>query len=818
MSYLHPGVYIEEKAGNPPVQEAATSTPIFMGVCERGPVNEPVLIASFGEFQRRCGGYDARSELGYAVKGFFDNGGALAYILRLAHYSDIADASTLVAVAASTGTDIESEAGQEDAGQLVSGDGPFFLRDGDELYVAVDGGAEASAGAVAFTAGSLVGSVDLDSSPYTPASSEYLYLVVDNAESAQVVSFPTSAHDAQAVADAINAGTSGIVATVGSGLVTIKSAKLGTSSDIEITSDSTSALLTGIGHTATSDAGSGDAADSSAVTATELVAALSLAGVTFSVSGSALAITSDTVGASSDVTIGATSGAQLLVELGFTSGQTDSGSASATEHAHTVSAANVGEWGNDLEVVIAHNPVFVSSGAGSDLNENITAADESMVLLSGAGLKAGVMLKVTDGTNTEYVVVDSVTKSVVGAVVLNTAALTSAFANTYSAASTTVESLEFDVGVYESGALKESWAQLSVHADADNYAETVINDEDTGSLYISWTDEDATVGEGANQPQEGTYALSSGTDESDSLASADIVGDEAGRLGLYALDDISDAALLAIPDFSDADLVQQVITYVEARQSLFYVVGAPAGYSRSAIKAYRENTLGADTKYAALYWPRIIVPDPVGTGSSPRKTIDPVGHVLGTYARVDNLPPPDGGVWSTAAGYGDFGKLKNVVKLEQYPNDGDQDVLNPIGVNCIRRFKGAGIVIFGGRTLSYNPDWKYIAVRRMFIYVEQSIANSTKADVFRNNDFRLWGKLKDRIRKFLSGLWKDGAMPGQSTDESFYVSIGTGDGTMTSADIEAGRLIGEIGIAPQRPAEFIIWRFSQYDGGSSVSE
>ena len=124
--------------------------------------------------------------------------------------------------------------------------------------------------------------------------------------------------------------------------------------------------------------------------------------------------------------------------------------------------------------------------------------------------------------------------------------------------------------------------------------------------------------------------------------------------------------------------------------------------------------------------------------------------------------------------------------------------------------------MFGARTLSSDPLWRYVNVRRLFIYIEQSIVESTKSDVFRNNDFRLWAKLTDKIETFLRGLWQDGAMPGRTEEESFFVKID--ETTTTSADVIAGRLNGEIGIRPNRPAEFIVFQFSQYDGGSSVSE
>jgi hypothetical protein len=350
----------------------------------------------------------------------------------------------------------------------------------------------------------------------------------------------------------------------------------------------------------------------------------------------------------------------------------------------------------------------------------------------------------------------------------------------------------------------------------DNYVETAINDSAAGSLFIVAVDENALLGEGADTPGPGSFPLSGGTNEATGIVNADVVGDDTGHTGVHLFDDLDDISLLAIPGYYSAALVQQVIDYVETRKDLFYIVGPQAGRTRAQMETYRQVTGGFNTTYAGLYWPRIVVTDPVGAGSNPQRTIDPVGHILGIYARVDNLTPPDGGVWNTPAGLGDHGKIRGAIALESQVKDTDQDVLNPIGVNCLRKFNGQGIVVFGGRTLSNDVNWQYIAVRRLFTFVEQSVAKSTKAYVFRNNDYRLWAKLTDLITKFLRGLWEARAFPGSTPALSFFVKIN--ETTTTPADVLVGRLIGEIGLAPQRPAEFLIFRFSQYDGSTTVTE
>jgi len=148
-----------------------------------------------------------------------------------------------------------------------------------------------------------------------------------------------------------------------------------------------------------------------------------------------------------------------------------------------------------------------------------------------------------------------------------------------------------------------------------------------------------------------------------------------------------------------------------------------------------------------------------------------------------------------------------VFDLEYYVDTGTQEVLNPRGVNAIRRFPARGIRVWGARTLSDNALWKYISVRRLFIFLEHSIYDSTQWVVFEPNDERLWARVKDTIRLFLRTQWRNGAMMGLTEDEAFTIACDRT--TMTQDDIDNGRLICVIGIAPVKPAEFVIFRIQQ---------
>jgi phage tail sheath protein FI len=203
-----------------------------------------------------------------------------------------------------------------------------------------------------------------------------------------------------------------------------------------------------------------------------------------------------------------------------------------------------------------------------------------------------------------------------------------------------------------------------------------------------------------------------------------------------------------------------------------------------------------DTEYAAFYAPWIVVSDPQ---NGARRMVPPGGHTLGVYARTDT----DRGVFKAPANEIVNGALD--VRFEI--NDNTQGVLNPRGVNVIRSFPSRGIRVWGARTLSSDTLWKYVSVRRLFIFLEHSIYDGTQFVVFEPNDDNLWARVVDTIRLFLRGQWRLGALFGRTEQEAFFVTCDRT--TMTQDDILNGRLVCEIGIAPVRPAEFVIFRIFQ---------
>jgi hypothetical protein len=215
----------------------------------------------------------------------------------------------------------------------------------------------------------------------------------------------------------------------------------------------------------------------------------------------------------------------------------------------------------------------------------------------------------------------------------------------------------------------------------------------------------------------------------------------------------------------------------------------------------RGTFQATDGGYAAFYAPWIYISDPL---SGARVRVPPGGHVLGIYARSDDTR----GVFKAPANEVVSGALDVVFQI----NDETQGAMNPAGANAIRRFPDRGIRVWGARTLSTNGLWKYVSVRRLFVFLERSIYEGTQWVVFEPNDDRLWARVKDTIRLFLRSQWRQGALFGRTEDEAFFITCDRT--TMSQDDVLNGRLICEIGIAPVRPAEFVIFRVFQHTAES----
>ena len=295
-----------------------------------------------------------------------------------------------------------------------------------------------------------------------------------------------------------------------------------------------------------------------------------------------------------------------------------------------------------------------------------------------------------------------------------------------------------------------------------------------------------------------TLVLSGGQDGGvDSISAADFIGEDRGaglRTGIQAFLDNDTVAIIAAPGITDPNVQLTLVAHCENLGSRFAVLDMPRDAKKVQDLINHRDIF--DSPYAALYHPWLNVFDPLD-----RKTIaiPPSGSVLGIYARTDSTR----GVHKAPANE----VVRGCVGLDSQFNKGEQDILNPKGINLIRSFPGQGIRVWGARTATSNSSWRYVNVRRLFIFIEESIKANTNWAVFEPNDEVLWVRVQRTISVFLENLWRGGSLAGSAPEEAFFVNIGRD--TMTQDDIDNGRLVCVIGVAPVKPAEFVIFRISQ---------
>jgi hypothetical protein len=295
----------------------------------------------------------------------------------------------------------------------------------------------------------------------------------------------------------------------------------------------------------------------------------------------------------------------------------------------------------------------------------------------------------------------------------------------------------------------------------------------------------------------------------------DFVGDVAERSGIAGLEAIEEIRILVAPDvmagYDGSDeakervkMIQEaMISHCEATKYRFAVLDAPPGLNAQQAQSWR-NYVNFDTSYAALYYPWIRIADLSGGGST-SKLVPPSGHLAGIYNRTD----AERGVHKAPANE----VVRGAIDLELRLSKNEQDTLNPIGVNCIRSFPGRGIRVWGGRTLSSDGSWRYINVRRLFIMAEASLDIGLQWVVFEPNDRMLWARVRRDVTSFLRTVWLSGALFGSTPDEAFYVKC---DDELNPPEIrDLGQLIIEVGMAPVKPAEFVIFRISQWAGANA---
>ena len=367
------------------------------------------------------------------------------------------------------------------------------------------------------------------------------------------------------------------------------------------------------------------------------------------------------------------------------------------------------------------------------------------------------------------------------------------------------------------GTIEEKFENLSLRRgkSSRNILE-VVNKE---SKLIRVTEKESMLNPLEKMPSPGVYPLVLAEAKTKALvkvSSEVIVGNAAERKGLLGLEVADDVTMVCCPDimalYQSGDLSMDgvkavqlaMIAHCENMRDRFAILDCPPGLNPQQVKDWRMNVAGYDTKYGAVYYPWIKVANPLGGDSI---AVPPSGYMAGVYARSDT----ERGVHKAPANE----VVRGATGVEMLITKGEQDILNPIGVNCIRSFPGRGIRIWGARTLSSDASWRYVNVRRLFNFIEKSIQTGTQWIVFEPNDPDLWARIRRDITAFLTNVWRTGALFGATPAQAFYVKCD--EETNPPSIRDAGQVIIEIGLAPVKPAEFVIFRISQWAADSEAS-
>lgn len=459
-------------------------------------------------------------------------------------------------------------------------------------------------------------------------------------------------------------------------------------------------------------------------------------------------------------------------------------------------AKNPGTWGNNLKVVIAP-----ASKAKTQIYEVLeTAEGKRYSVKSSAGFFKGDIVAFNDGASVVY---NRVLKSQDNIIT---------FEKEFEADVTdknllpekTISTCEFSMEVrYED--VVESYDYLSFNIEVPQYIGKKTAKSDLITAVYSGAETEEAIPPFARliSGDEAVVSVGFGGGTNGNalgMTAADFIGVDNGagkRTGIQAFVDNDVVSIIAVPGVTDPNVQLSLTAHCENLASRFAVMDVPQDAKKVQDIIDHRNIF--DTTYGALYHPWLTVFDPLDKKNI---SIPPSGSVMGIYARSDNSR----GVHKAPANE----VVRACVGLDVQFNKGEQDILNPKGVNLIRAFPGMGIRVWGARTASSDGSWKYINVRRLFIFIEESIKANTNWAVFEPNDEVLWVRVQRTIEVFLTNLWRNGSLAGTSPDEAFFVNIGRT--TMTQDDIDNGRLICIIGVAPVKPAEFVIFRITQKTG------
>lgn len=828
--YLAPGVFVEELSGGvKPIAGVSTSTIGMVGVTERGPVNRPTLVTNAGDFSRVFGGFldhrvytGNRSVLPYAVQGAFDNGAGRVYVNR------ILGTNAAFAVADLFGSAVEGSAATALAERAAAGATLLRIDDGTGLG-----------------AGDRLLLSDGPRSEYVTAQSDPLAFGVALAGALHADQADAVAADLQDPpvdgAD-LTAGVTGDMAAGGGLLLDAARLALLQAGDIlrirqtlaPAQTEFVTILADGAGDFAEStllfdhpaatvevhvvtlaDEGTSTTLDGAAGAGAGLIALAASAGLA---PGSVLAIGA---GASREFHEVRTVVSQLSIAATPTTAIHAQGVALIRQMPlMRVHARDQGQWANRLRVRSRPSALCATTIATAAAQN-----DSPVTVVSAVGLVTGSVISITRAgaeiARQRVVAVDQRS----GEVELaggSAVALQAGDVVTSQEFALTVELLDAGGRV----AMDEVFDTLALDPAHHRYAPRILGAfnrataeaEDAGLSDLirlsdlTMDDTGADVADAADMrlavPFGGiARGLTAGDDDLATIDDRAYVGTNAAdvgdRTGIHALSGVDDISIIAVPGQASQLVQNAMITHCELMRYRFAVLDSLPNARMADVQAQRQLY---DSTRAALYYPWLVIGDPFGR-TSDRLMVPPSGHICGAFALTDT----ERGVHKAPANV----VVRSILGLQATVTTGEQEILNPRGINVIRDFSSLGRAkrIWGARTISSDTEWTYVPVRRLFLFVEKSIERGMQFAVFEPNSPALWSTIQRSLSNFLTSVWRSGALMGNTPEEAFFIDVGFT--TMTQADIDAGRLIVRVGIAPVKPAEFVIFRISQKTAGAA---
>jgi phage tail sheath protein FI len=757
----YPGVYIEEvPSGVRTITGVSTSVTAFVGSTKRGPINKAIRILSYADFERAFGGLDVGSKLSYAVRQFYLNGGSDAWIVRLAKN---ASAAQKILTAGGSANVLELTALDEGSA-------------GNNIEIRVDYATANPASTFNLTLF------------YAPADAPA------DAITEKFANLSMNSKDSSYVVDKIN-GVSRLVAV--KNIASLAGLGKGTSVSGQLVDESSNlldvALLRDDTHNALRISVNGLApvsvvlapADVTGATAADRLEKLRAAIAT------RLTTAVPSEPALKDLTVAVNADKQIVITSGV-AGEASTVRVLPGERNDISARLKLGtlNGGVETDAVAAIRPAEIP------LRGELTSAAFAAALTVPSAAKTSFKISV-DGYGPDTVVLD--------AAVASGATIPAQLADMAGRIQSKVRALQPAIAGYKGFTCTSTADKLILSSGTRGTGSSVVVDAAAANDIAA----DLKLLSGTTSVLPTNVTLAGGNEQpyADEAAPYDLfIADRSKRKGIYALESVDIFNLLCLPGITDPGILMDAGSYCQERRA-FMIIDAPANKKEpSAMYDAARSTALPKTDYAAVYYPWLKIADPLQNGKQVLQP--PCGTIAGLYARTDSAR----GVWKAPAGTD--ATLAGVQAVDYTLTDLENGTLNPLGVNCIRVLPVYGAVAWGARTLrgadEMASEWKYIPIRRLALYIEESLYRGTQWVVFEPNDEPLWSQIRLNVGAFMHNLFRQGAFQGVSPKEAYFVKCDKE--TTTQNDINSGIVNIVVGFAPLKPAEFVIIKLQQMAG------